>query len=140
MKSTKLVATLLLFLCSLSFIGWSKQTDDLPTETKDILTQGQWKVNYYFADQDRTSQLSDYNFQFNPNGTLSCTHNASFCTGTWKVIRNVNGFDLLEMNVGQTNSDLQQLNLTWKITDKNFQLLNMQGQAQSQYQLRIAKN
>jgi hypothetical protein len=139
MKSAQLFASLLLIVCSLSFFSCSKQ-EAIATETKDILTQGQWKVDYYFSDQDRTAQLADYSFQFNANGSMNCVHNSNVCNGNWKIIRNVNGSDLLEINIPAVNNDLQQLNLTWKITGVYLQTLAMQGEAQSQYQLRIAKN
>lgn len=139
MKSAKLFASLLLLVCSLSFFSCVKQ-DDLPGETKEILTQGQWKVSYYFSDQDHTNQFSDYNFTFNQNGSLTSTNNNVVYNGTWKVIRNVNGFDLLEMNLSPVNAELQQLNLTWKITAKTLSQMNMTAQSQSQFQLRISKN
>lgn len=138
MKSAKLLASLLLLVCSLSFFSCSKQ-GDLPTETKDILTQGAWKINYYFANQDNTVRYSDYSFQFSPNGTLVCSDATTQLNGTWKIIRNMNNADWLEMNVSPVNHDLQQLNLNWKITDVNFQAIGMSADSPTPSQLRISK-
>jgi hypothetical protein len=136
MKSAKLIASLLLIVCSLSFFSCTKQ-NELATDTKDILTQGQWKVNYYFSDQDHTTQFTDYSFQFNPNGKLSCTDSKNLYAGTWRVIRNLNNADWLEMNLTSVTSDLQQLNFTWKLTEVGFQSIGMITDSSRPYTLRF---
>ena len=138
MKSAKFFASLLLLVCSLSFFSCTKQSD-LLTDTKDILVQGQWKVDYYFSDQDHTTQFSDYSFQFLPNGTLTCSDTKYQYTGTWQMIRNMNQSDWLSINLTPVSPDLQQLNLSWKISQVNLNTIGFVSEGARPYQLRIAK-
>lgn len=49
----------------------------------NVLTNGTWRITYFFDDQDETANYSSYNFTFNTNNTVIVTSTSSTITGTW---------------------------------------------------------
>src|SRR5580658_5216688 len=83
----------------------------------NIMTNGTWRVSQYLQDSvDITSTLSQYNFQFYSNGTVTGTNGSITVTGTWTTnIANRTITSTFPSGSGAVN----ELNAVWTITDSS---------------------
>ncbi len=125
MKNSKTFLTAALLLSSLFFTNCTTDNDRL-TETQEIITRGNWSINYYYADQDKTAQVNAYQFVFENNGKVVCTDNNTQYTGTWQVAKNVGG-DVLNMQLTTPPIELLQLNNGWNVTGKNINSISLKS-------------
>ena len=133
MRSASLFAFILV-LFSTSLFSCTEHQDMVPTP-EEMLSRGNWSVDYYFAGQDQTAQYGNYRFSFKPDGSLSCDNNVHNCTGTWKIIKNVQS-DVLDISLTTQQPELQELNHDWTITASSLQSVTMTNGAE---QLRLRK-
>lgn len=137
MKSTKILAASLLFF-SFIFVSCIGDYDYINT-TKEIITRGQWTVDYYYAGQDRTADYSGYYLTFRANGTLECQRDADTYNGTWGVQKDANGEEsLLKIQLASSEPSLQELSLDWDVTEKNIGTVSLKNDTNGA-QLRIRK-
>ena len=135
MKCKNLLVGLLLFIISNSFNRCTPD-QDYSTSTKDILSAGKWSVDYYYAGQDKTTQYSNYEFNFQGNGVVTGkTANGEF-TGNWALLKDVGYNDVVEIHINTQEPELQALNELWKVTGKSMSIISMNG---SSMELRIRK-
>ncbi len=134
MKNSKIFLATALFFASLFFINCTPDNDTL-TETQEIITRGNWSINYYYADQDKTAQVNNYQFSFENGGKVTCTDNTTQYEGTWQVAKNVSG-DVLNMQLTAPPTELLQLNNGWEVTGKNTSSISLKS---ADVQLRIAR-
>ena len=126
MKSSKLTAGLLLILSSLLFTNCTKdQNENYQSNTREIISQGKWSVDYFFAGQNLTSQYSSYKFSFTGNGTLKAFNGMNDLVGTWSMIRDVNGNDVIRILIDTQDPHLAELNAQWNVTNKTSNAVNM---------------
>ncbi len=59
MKNSKIFLATAFLFSSLFFTNCTPDNDSL-TETQEIITRGNWSINYYYADQDKTAQVNNY--------------------------------------------------------------------------------
>lgn len=123
-----------LLVSSLFFINCTPDNDTF-TETQEIITRGSWSINYYYADQDKTAQVNNYQFSFENGGKVSCTDSNTQFDGTWQVAKNVDG-DVLNIQLTTPPMELLQLNGGWKVTGKNTNSISLKS---ANVQLRITK-
>jgi hypothetical protein len=139
MKSVNGFAAIMLLFSSIIFIHCSPDTEYINTP-QEIITRGNWMVDYYFKDGDKTALYGSSQFTFNNDGTVSCTDSAQTCSGSWKIVYNVKGEDQLTMQLATQEAHLQELNVFWNITEKNRTIINLKNaSAQSNTQLRLRK-
>lgn len=79
-----------------------------------ILTNGTWRVSYYFDDSDETLNYKGYNFTFNPNGTVVVIKEKNTIAGNWSTFIN-SGQDIFLLKFD--DSKLEELEDNWKITE-----------------------
>jgi len=103
---TKIFAILLLttslFSCTKTNVDTSNNVD---------LTNGTWRVSYYWDQQDESSNFSAYYFMFLSNGTFMAHDNSGAVTGTWSISGS-------KLSINFTNPLLSELNNDWLITEK----------------------
>jgi len=134
MKTSKFFVAAALLVSLLFFIKCTPDNDRL-TETQEIITRGNWSINYYFADQDKTAQVNAYQFVFENNGKVTCTDNNTQYRGTWQVAKNVGG-DMLKMQLTSPPTELLELNNGWNVTGKNTNSISLKS---ANVQLRITR-
>ena len=122
MKSATLFAAILLLVSSTLFSCTEQQ--DMVSSPEDMLSRGNWTVDYYFNGQDQTAQYGSYSFTFNSNGIVSCDNTVHNCTGTWQIRKNVQS-DVLSISLTTQQPELQQLNQNWSISETNMQSVTM---------------
>ena len=124
MKSAKLFALLLIISTSMLFTNCSPRQDDIST-TKEILSEGKWSVDYYFAGQDQTGLYTNYTFTFNLNGAVVCEQGTTSNTGTWSLIKDGSRNDVLLIQLNTLEPHLIQLSEEWKVTDQTLSVIAM---------------
>ena len=125
----------LLFIVSVSFsTGCTTETLDYTGTARENISQGKWSVDYCFADQDKTSQFSKYQFNFIGNGTLLVSNDSSSVSGSWSMVKDVNYNEVLRINIDEAY--FQTLNNQWTVTGNDVGRLTMSG---ADRQLRFRK-
>jgi hypothetical protein len=137
MKIQKLTVGLLLVASSILFTNCTKdQNESYKSTTREIISQGKWSVDYFFSGQNITSQYGSYQFNFIGNGSLKATDGLNELSGSWKMIRDVNGNDVLQIEILTQDPHLSELNANWNVIEKQPGSVSMQLAAN---QLRFKK-
>jgi hypothetical protein len=110
MKSIASVLTVILLTFSILFSGCTEDTS--LSSPAEIITRGQWTVEYFYAGQDQTSSYSSFTFVFKSGGVVTSENGSVQDQGNWRIIRNVGG-DVLEMEFH--TQQLQALSEAWPI-------------------------
>jgi hypothetical protein len=126
MKNAKLFTYLLIIISTSLFVRCTPESLDYGSTTKEAITGKQWSVNYYFAEQDRTAQFSNYKFSFVGDGTLTANDGTASANGNWSMTTDVNRNDVLRINISETH--LQGLNEQWTV-NLSSDVLIMKGSA-----------
>jgi hypothetical protein len=113
MKNAKFFTYLLIIISTSLFVRCTPESLDYGSTTKEAITGKQWSVNYYFAEQDRTAQFSNYKFSFVGDGTLTANDGTASANGNWSMTTDVNRNDVLRINISETH--LQGLNEQWTV-------------------------
>ncbi|MFV5695487.1 hypothetical protein ACM55G_08635 [Flavobacterium sp. LB3P122] len=79
-----------------------------------ILTNGTWRVSYYFDDSDETLNYKGYSFTFNSNGTVVVVKEKNTIAGNWSTFVN-SSQDIFLLKFD--DSKLDNLEDNWKITE-----------------------
>ena len=122
MKNVRVLAllTAVVFL----FIRCTPDQDYI-SNTKEIISQGKWSVDYYFSGQNKTAQYTNFQFTFSLNGTVSCTDGTQSFNGSWAMTRDVNRNDVLLINMSNQQPNITQLNAQWNVTNQSTSLVDM---------------
>lgn len=125
MKNVKLFAQLLIIATASLFASCSPQNlNDLSTP-KEIISKGQWSVDYYFSGQDKTSLYNNFHFSFIGNGTVTATNATNTITGTWSMITDVSRNKVLKINIDSQEPYLLELNDQWSIINSSTDAITM---------------
>ena len=131
------MAPLLFF--SLTLTGCSKNYD-YSSGVENIVSRGNWIVNYYYENADLTGEFQNYRFVFNQTGTVTYTLNADTHTGTWKKIIDVNKNEFLIFEFNTHDQNIEKLNQEWKIISKSTSILEFESSLPAtSIQLNIAR-
>jgi hypothetical protein len=136
MKNVKLAVSLLILASTSFFTSCTPENLDYISTTKEIISKGQWSVDYYYSGQDKTTQYSNYQFSFLANGSLVGAGSASSFTGTWSMERDVNRNDVIRITINSQEPHLMELNEQWNVTDKANDAVTMK---EGNDELRIRK-
>lgn len=122
-------------MCSSDDDSSSATTDPTPVIT--TVTQGTWRVTYYFdTDSDETSDFSGYNFTFGTSNVLTATNGTNTYTGSWSVTSDDSSDDDnpssdLDFNIlFASPADFADLSDDWDIvsrTDTKIELIDVSG-------------
>jgi len=125
MKNVKLFAQLLIIVSTSFFASCSPENlNDLSTP-KEIISKGQWSVDYYFSGQDKTSLYNNFHFSFIGNGTVTATNGTNTINGTWSMITDVSRNQVLKINIDSQEPYLLELNDQWSITNSSTDAISM---------------
>ncbi len=137
MKALQLtVSLLLLSTCFLTTSCTKDQVENYRDNTKEIITQGKWTVEYLFSGQDLTDQYQNYDFEFLGNGTLSAQGPGPEISGTWSMIRDANRNDVIRIQINSQDPHFAAISEQWRVTGKTLQSVVM---AEGSSQLHIRK-
>lgn len=108
-----------------------------PTPVINTVTQGTWRVTYYFdTDTEETNHFTGYNFTFGSGNALTATNGTDTFTGTWSVTADNSSDDDnpssdLDFNIAfSTPANFADLTDDWDIvsrTDTKIELIDVSG-------------
>jgi hypothetical protein len=82
------------------------------------LSQGLWKVAYFFDKQDETSNFDGYSFTFNDNMVAFATRNSLSVQGTWDTEDSSDGETKLYLDFG-ASTPLEELSEDWVVIESS---------------------
>lgn len=124
--------TLLYFLLFIS-ISSCKKTGTTETPSVDI-SNGTWRISYFWDVQDKTSGYSSYYFMFSSDGTLMAHGSSGMFTGTWSETGT-------RININFTDPALSDLSSNWLKTELSSTSIKLKDDSPSQDdQLYFVKN
>ncbi len=89
------------------------------------LTTDFWYVAYYFNDVDETTNYCEFEFTFNPSGTVNATNGIDSVNGTWEIIYD-SGLEKLLLDFG-TIIPFDELNDDWNVNTANMNSIELEG-------------
>lgn len=125
MKNVKLFTQLLIIVSTSFFAGCSPENLNDQSTPKEIISKGQWSVDYYFSGQDKTSLYNDFHFSFIGNGTVTATNATNTVTGVWSMVTDVNRNQVLKIKIDSQEPYLLELNDQWSITNSSTDAITM---------------
>ena len=117
MRTAKQLFVSLLFISIFFFSNCSKD-NNVASTTQDALIRSNWGVDYYFNNQDLTSNYGSYRILFSNTGLLVAQKNNETITGNWNTSLDGSNNELIDLNFNTTDANLIQLNRQWKIVNK----------------------
>ncbi|HZF65989.1 MAG TPA: hypothetical protein VEZ55_15955 [Chitinophagaceae bacterium] len=108
---------------------------DYRSTTKEFISNGSWKIDYFFTSEDKTNEFNSYEVRFHADGTLSVVSSNQSHSGSWNVIRDTKGSEVLTINV-QEQPNLAELSNRWLVQEKNSNRFLLAAPT-TQYQLHI---
>lgn len=139
MKRSKVFTTALLL--SITAISFNCSPDqDLKLSTKETLVRNGWAVDYYYQQQDITSEFGNYRLIFNTAGTIFLRKNNESVSGNWNRTTDVNQKEIVGININTSNPSLNKLNDSWELisqTSTTMTFGNSQDPVASVLRIRI---
>ena len=107
-------------ILALLMIVASCKKEDNSSSTSSInstIQQGKWKVTSFIdSGNDETNHYSNYEFQFNSDGTVTAIKTGSTVNGTWS---NGNDDSQLKLYLTFSTTPFDELNDDWHITSQS---------------------
>ena len=124
--------TLLYFLLFISIASCKKSgTTDEPSVN---ISDGTWRISYFWDQQDKTSNYSSYYFMFLNGGTFMAHGSSTTITGTWSQTGT-------RININFSNPTMSDLNGDWLKTELTNSGIKLKDDSPSQDdQLHFVKN
>ena len=126
MRNTKLFTIVLLFVITITASNCSADHNILPT-TEESLTRNGWGVDYYFQQQDMTSEFEEYRITFRSNGTVNCRKETEMISGTWNKAVNAGQSEIISINISTSNPSINKLNGSWKLVNQSSNSMNFEN-------------
>jgi hypothetical protein len=125
MKSARLATFILIVISTSIFTRCTREPLDYISTTKEFISQGNWKVDYYYAGQDKTAQYTGHQFIFNADGTIYGTDGNNTFNGSWNTITDVNRNDVLQIHINASDPRLMELNEHWTVRETGAVVISM---------------
>ena len=128
MKKQIIQISLLIFSIATIAISCKKDDNSSPDPTPVLNTtiqQGKWKATLFNdSGNDETHHFTNYNFQFNSDGTITASSSANTVSGTWSV-GNDDSQQKLILNFGATDP-FEELNDDWHVLQQNSSIIKLE--------------
>jgi hypothetical protein len=99
--------------------------DDVDTsEIEGVITNGVWKVSYFFDETNQTTAYAAYEFTFFADGTVVADDGVTEYTGTWHVYGDDGALEL-ELIFDEENELLDEIAEDWDVTSFTATTLNL---------------
>jgi hypothetical protein len=124
MKNVKVFFTALLL--SLSFVLPGCTRDATLSTTEEILIRNSWGVDYFFQNQDITTEFGDASLLFSSTGAVGYKKNGVITAGTWSKTADASNNEFLIIIFNTSDTCISQLNETWKLTSRSANSLQFE--------------
>src|ERR1700748_2825283 len=108
--ATLLFSLILLYSCS-------KERTGLVTPTSEVLIKNIWAVDYFFYNQDMTTEFSSSRILFSSTGAVGLQKNGETIPGTWNITVDGSKNEVVHLQFNTTSAGISKLNQSWKLVD-----------------------
>jgi hypothetical protein len=98
----------------------------------ETITNGSWKITYFFKDSDKTSSYSGYEFVFKNDKTVVATKDGVSATGQWNC-NIVNGAKEFKIYFSYSSLLLHKLDYSWILFEFNNSVIRFRDITNSNY-------
>lgn len=112
---------------AISQCGSNSGSDD---DFLTLLTDGSWKVSYYFDDEEETDDFTGYVFAFSSNNTIQVVKNSTSYTGTWSFYED-DGVDVFDIQFD--DPILNELSEDWELLEFSTTLIQLKDDGNDEY-------
>jgi hypothetical protein len=99
--------------------------DDVDTGSLEaILTDGSWKISYFFDETNQTTLYNTFTFTYNEDGTVVANNGTEDFLGTWTLYGD-DGVLELELSFENDNDLLDEIAEDWTVISFNTTLLDL---------------
>jgi hypothetical protein len=118
MKSVKVFScAFTVLLVSILLSNCTKDTSDTVSSTEQVLIKTPWSIDYYFDVQDMTGTYTHSILLFSSTGAIGYQKSGKTVFGRWSRIVDASNNELIDLQFNTTDTEVMQLNRTWKLTD-----------------------
>jgi len=101
-----------------------KKDDNSSPAINSTVQEGKWKITLYSDNgNDEKDHYTNFEFQFNPDGTLTAVKTGSTVNGTWS---NGNDDSQQKLVLNFTTPPFDELNDDWHILEQNSSLIKLE--------------
>jgi hypothetical protein len=129
MKGLNFFFICLCISCTLIFSSCTKNSP--PAISSPALVTNPWAIDYFYNNQDLTSNFGNARLLFSDSGVVGYDRNGSVVAGAWTQTDNV-----VTIHFDSQDSTIQSLNHVWVILDKYGDKLVM-GDGGAQMRLKV---
>ncbi|MEZ5018113.1 MAG: hypothetical protein R2800_13725 [Flavipsychrobacter sp.] len=119
-----------------------KKDDDNvnPSNSSNITPGSGWHVSLFSEQsENKTSNYSEYSFDFATDGSMSAQGSGQVVTGTWKQYQD-DGITKFAISLNTTNNNLLELNDDWALVSKDEKFISLKDDNSSKNeQLQFSK-
>ena len=126
MKNLNVFLTALLLSVSFIFTNCDKNNVDLQS-TEEVLIRHSWSVDYFFKAQDMTGDFANSNILFSSTGAVGYQKNGVTTAGTWSRTVDGSNAEFVSMQFNTSDPNITKLNKTWKLTDRQDNSFQFEG-------------
>lgn len=134
MKNYSFLIGLSALISTFLFTACTPEDIDYSSTTREIISKGNWTVDYFYSGQDKTAQYSTYQFTFLGDGTVQGTTGTAAITGTWNIVLDVDRKEILTIDI--TTPHILELNDHWNVLDVNKVMVVMKDSDNDQLRLK----
>jgi len=124
MKKPKLLFAALLF--SFFLFSCTRDATDMVSSTEKILVKNIWTVDYFFYNQDKTTEFKSSRLLFSSTGTVGYQKNGETIPGTWKRTLDASKNEVITLQFNTANTEIGQLSQSWKLVTNSDNLLQFE--------------
>jgi len=118
MKSVKVFScAFIVLLVSVLFSNCTKDATGTVSPTEQVLIKTPWSIDYYFDAQDMTGTYTHSILLFSSTGAVGYQKSGKTVGGKWSRKVDAANNELIDLQFNTTDTDVMQLNRTWKLTD-----------------------
>ena len=126
MKNRKVFSTAFAFFVSLAFIRCTPDTTGLTPSTEQILVQNAWAVDYYYHNQDMTSDYGSSRILFSSTGAVGFQRAGQTIPGRWTKSLDALNNEVITLRFNTTDANITRLNESWKLTNRTTSALQFE--------------
>jgi hypothetical protein len=136
MKKPKLPFAILLFSFFL-LNSCTRNKTDLVSSTEQALVKNIWTVDYFFNNQDMTTEFKSSQLLFSSTGAVGFQKNGETIPGRWKRTLDVSKNEVITLQFNTNNAEISQLSQSWKLVGNSDNSLQFEESGGSDMFFRI---
>ena len=138
MKSTS-VFTIAFILAVCSIFSNCSPDYTFVQSTEETLTRNGWSVDYYYQQQDMTTEFGSYRITFNSDGQMNIREGSNVFSGTWNRVVSSVQTEIIGIDISCSNQNLNMLSGSWVLKTQTSSTISFEDNHPNISFLRIKK-